>query len=156
MSRARAGATSSSCRSGTFAAEVARVFVAELITDLPAEPVVVNLNVPNLELADIAGWELTEVGLEPPRAISEATLIPTADPDVFGVAMEWGQKQELPAHTDGGAIELDLVTVSYLSRLQAEPRAELLKPEAALDAARRPRALTSTTVGVGLTSRSGR
>lgn len=116
------------------AAEVARVFVAELVSDLPTEPVVVNLNVPNLELGEIAGWEMTEVGLEPPRAIAEAALVPTDDPDRFGVAMGWGDKLDLPAHTDGGAIERDLVTVSYLTRLVAEERPELAKSEAALDA----------------------
>ncbi len=116
------------------AAEVARVFVAELVGDLPAEPVVVNLNVPNLELGEIAGWEMTEVGLEPPRAIAQAELVPTDDPDRFGVTMGWGDKVDLPAHTDGGAIERDLVTVSYLTRLAAEERPELAKSEAALDA----------------------
>lgn len=116
------------------AAEVARVFVAELVGDLPAEPVVVNLNVPNLELGEIAGWEMTEVGLEPPRAIEQAALVPTDDPDRFGVKMGWGEKVDLPAHTDGGAIERDLVTVSYLTRLVAEERPELAKSEAALDA----------------------
>lgn len=116
------------------AAEVARVFVAELVGDLPSEPVVVNLNVPNLELGEIAGWEMTEVGLEPPRAIEQAELVPTDDPDRFGVKMGWGDKVDLPAHTDGGAIERDLVTVSYLTRLAAEERPELAKSEAALDA----------------------
>jgi 5'-nucleotidase len=116
------------------AAEVARVFVAELVADLPAEPVVVNINVPNLELTDIRGWELTEVGIEPPRALAKAELVATDEADVYGVAMEWGDKEDLPPHTDGGAIELDLVTVTYLSRLQAVDRPDLAKPEAALDA----------------------
>ena len=39
--------------------------------------------------------------------------------------MEWGDAVELPPETDGGAIERDEVTVSYLSRLVAEPRADL-------------------------------
>jgi 5'-nucleotidase len=116
------------------AAEVARVFVAELITDLPAEPVVVNLNVPNLELDEIAGWEYTQVGVEPPRSLTVAQLVPTADPDRFDVAVAYGEAADLPAHTDGGAIERDLVTVTYLSRLTAQPRTELGKSEAALDA----------------------
>ena len=116
------------------AAEVARVFVAELVSDPPGEAVVVNLNVPNLEMGEIRGWEMTEVGLEPPRAIEKAELLPTGDPDRFGVAMTYGDKIDLPAHTDGGAIERDLVTVSYLTRLLAEERPELAKSEAALDA----------------------
>ena len=41
---------------------------------------------------------------------------------VFAVRMEWGDEVELPPETDGGAIERDEVTVTYLSRLVAEPR----------------------------------
>ena len=116
------------------AAEVARVFVAELIADLPAEPVVVNLNVPNRELDEIDGWELTEVGLEPPRSLTSALLVPTTDPDRFDVEVTYGDPVELPAHTDGGAIEAGLVTVTYLTRLASEHRTDLAKSEAALDA----------------------
>ena len=115
------------------AAEVAKVFVAGLIADPPRSPVVVNLNVPNLELADIAGWELTEVGLMPPRSMASGRLVETDDPDRFNVQITWGEKLDLPEHTDGGAIERDLVTVSYLTRLEAEHRSDLVKPEAALD-----------------------
>jgi 5'-nucleotidase len=116
------------------AAEVARLFVAELVADLPAEPVVVNLNVPNREFDEIEGWELTAVGLEPPRSLSSAVLAPTDDPDRFDVQVTYGDPIELPAHTDGGAIESGLITVSYLTRLSAEHRSDLAKSEAALDA----------------------
>ncbi len=115
------------------AAEVARVFVAELIVDLPASPVVVNINVPNRNLADIEGWELTPVGLEPPRSMTKAALVPTDDPDRFDVDVTYGEAVELPAHTDGGAIERGLVTVSYLTRIANETRADLAAPETALD-----------------------
>lgn len=116
------------------AAEVARVFVAALVADLPDEPVVVNLNVPNVELDAIAGWERTEVGLEPPRSLSVAQLVPTADPDRFDVALEYGEPADLPAHTDGGAIERGLVTVTYLTRLTDHHRDDLATSESALDA----------------------
>ena len=115
------------------AAEVARAWVAAMLTDPPESPVVVNLNVPNLELADIAGWEVTQVGLHPPRAMAKGELVATDDPAVFGVELAWGDALELPAHTDGGAIERNLVTVSYLSRIVAEQRPDLAKSEAALD-----------------------
>lgn len=115
------------------AAEVARTFVEGLIADMPKQPVVVNINVPNTELDEIAGWELTSVGLEPPRSMSTAVMTPTDDPDRFGVAMAYGDAVELPAHTDGGAIERGFVTVTYLSRLEAAQRTDLTKPESALD-----------------------
>lgn len=115
------------------AAEVARTFVDGLIADMPKQPVVVNINVPNTELHEIAGWELTSVGLEPPRSMSTAVMTPTDDPTKFGVAMAFGDAVELPAHTDGGAIERGFVTVTYLSRLEAAQRTDLTKPESALD-----------------------
>ena len=114
------------------AAEVARVFIAGLVADPPASPVVVNLNVPNVELADIAGWEIAEVGAEPPRSMALGEMVATDDPDLFGVQMTWGDPVALPEHTDGGAVERDLVAVTYLSRITAEDRDDLSKPEAAL------------------------
>jgi 5'-nucleotidase len=116
------------------AAEVARVFVGGLVAEPPQSPVVVNLNVPNTSIEEIGGWRLAEVGLRPPRAMEAARLVPTGEPDRFDVEITWGDKLDLPAHTDGGAIEHDLVTVSYLSRLQNEARYDLGKAEAALDA----------------------
>jgi hypothetical protein len=76
---------------------------------------------------------MTDVGVRPPRAIESGRLVPTEQPDTFGVQLTWGEAIELPAHTDGGAIERDLITVSYLSRLAAEPRRDLSKAESALD-----------------------
>lgn len=115
------------------AVEVARTFVAGLIADPPASPLVVNLNVPNCALHEIAGWRLAEVGLYPPRAMAAASLVPTDEPDRFDVDIRWGDTLDLPAHTDGGAIERGYVTVSYLSRLQNEARYDVEKAEAALD-----------------------
>lgn len=115
------------------AAEVASVFVGGLIAELPAEPVVANLNVPNVELDQIAGWEIGEVGKVPPRAMAGVDLVPTADPDRFGLDIRWGDLVDLPDHTDGGLIERDRVAVTYLSRLDGEHRADLGKAEAALD-----------------------
>ena len=104
-----------------------KIPLGELVADMPSEPVVVNINVPNVELPEIRGWEMTEVGLEPPRAMSRAELVATDEPDRFGVAITYGQKEDLPPHTDGGAIELDLVTVTYLTRLQAHQRDDLAR-----------------------------
>jgi 5'-nucleotidase len=114
------------------AAEVARVFVAGLIAEPPSSPVVVNLNVPNVELADITGWELAEVGLHPPRSMASGRLVAGDRPERFGVQLTWGPAVELPAGTDGGAVERDLVAVSYLSQITAESRDDLAKPESAL------------------------
>lgn len=120
------------------AAAVARSFVEGLVAEPPSAVVVANVNVPNVELDEIEGWSHTEVGMLPPRAMSSARLVPRDLPDgvsteEFDIKVEWGEPAELPDHTDGGAIERNNVSITYLSKLQAEHRNDLRKAESALD-----------------------
>lgn len=116
------------------AATVASAFVRGFVADPPADVVVANINVPNLPLDEIDGWAITEVGQLPPRAMSNAVLVPrVGEPDEFDVDLSWGDKVDLPDHTDGGTVEQGRVSVSYLSRLEAEHRDDLGAAEAALD-----------------------
>ena len=115
------------------AAAVASAFVRGYAEQPPSDVVIANINVPNLELDDIDGWALTEVGQLPPRAMSKVELIPRADdPDEFDVDIGWGDKIDLPDHTDGGTIEQGRVSVTYLTRLEAEPRSDMGAAETAL------------------------
>lgn len=115
------------------AATVARSFVEGLVAEMPLDPVVANLNVPNVELGEVAGWRRTRVGLLPPRAMTKVDLLERADePGVFDVQMSSGDAIDLPEDTDGGAIERNLVAVTYLSRLVDEPRDDIGKAESAL------------------------
>ena len=117
------------------AAAVASSIVGGLVADMPATPVVVNPNVPNLPLAEIIQWRHTRVGTEPPRRMSSAVLEPKEGHDsTFYVRMAWGDAVDLPADTDGGTIEADVVSVSYLTRLAEERRDDMSTAEAALDA----------------------
>lgn len=101
------------------AAEVASVMVGALLADLPAEPVVLNVNVPNTPVDEIRGWKRTTVGTVPPRAMSSAWMEPMeGHEDAFHVRMSWGDPVELPPDTDGGAVEDGFVSVTYLSRLE--------------------------------------
>jgi len=116
------------------AATVAGEVVAAVLAATLDGPVVVNVNVPNLPLAQITGWRHAAVGLLPPRTVATGHLDPVAGKDgVFAVRMEWGDEVELPPDTDSGAIERDEVTVTYLSRLVAEPRPELGAVDTSLD-----------------------
>ena len=116
------------------AAAVASAFVGGLIADPPQGVVIANINVPNLELDEIAGWSVTEVGQLPPRAMSQVELVQRTDaPEHYDVTVRWGEPTDLPEHTDGGAIERGLVSVSYLTRLQAEARDDLAGAEKALE-----------------------
>ena len=54
------------------AADVASSVVAEVAAARPDVPVVVNVNVPNLPVAEIKGWRYAVVGSAPPRAIASA------------------------------------------------------------------------------------
>ena len=116
------------------AAEVASAFVGGLVVDMPAEPVVVNLNVPNLDIGDIKGWRRGRVGLEPPRRVSSAVLEPMIGHDnAYTVTMQWGDALTLPPDTDGGLVEGGYVSVTYLARLADEVRTDLNSAQAGLD-----------------------
>ena len=118
----------------TAAAAVASAFVGGLVAEPPSDVVIANINVPNLELGDLRGWSVTEVGQLPPRAMSKAALVARPDePDEFDVDVSWGDPIDLPDHTDGGAIERGQVSVTYLTRLQGEPRDDMGTAESALD-----------------------
>lgn len=116
------------------AAEVAAAVVGPLLADLPADPVVVSLNVPNVALDEVRGWRHARVGLEPPRRIAQAVLeAKEGYESTFHVRMSWADALDLPPDTDGGVIEHDEVAVTYLSRLVADDRPDLAACEAALD-----------------------
>jgi 5'-nucleotidase len=116
------------------AAEVASVVVGEVLAAEPAEPVVVNINVPNLPIEEIKGWRHATVGATPPRALASAHLDPIHGQEgCFSIRMELGDTIVAPPETDSGAIERDEVTVTYLSRLHAIPQPELAAVDRVLD-----------------------
>jgi 5'-nucleotidase len=100
------------------AATVASAVVGALASEPSGTPVVANVNVPNLAVADMAGWRHTTVGRIPPRVIADASLVPkVGHPGSFRVAMKWGDTVSLPEGTDGGAIERNEVSVTLLGTL---------------------------------------
>jgi 5'/3'-nucleotidase len=100
------------------AAEVASVVVGAIAARPPHGAVLVNLNVPNLRVKEMAGWQHTSIGRIPPRVISKVTLEPRiGHPGTYKVAMTWGDAVSLPEGTDGGAVERDLVSVTLLGHL---------------------------------------
>jgi 5'-nucleotidase len=104
------------------AAAVASAVVGALAASVSAAParvpLLVNLNVPNLPLELVEGWERTSVGRVPPRIISEARLEPQEGrTGAFKVVMEWGDAVALPEGTDGGAVERNRVSLTLLGHL---------------------------------------
>jgi len=115
------------------AAEVASHVVAGLIAAPPAEPIVVNVNVPNLPFANIKGWRRTRVGHEPPRAMVSAKMeLQEGYSNSFDIKMSWGEPLSLPIDTDGGAVAAGEVSLTYISKLEAYDIAGETGAEAAL------------------------
>jgi 5'-nucleotidase len=116
------------------AAEVGARVARTMLADLPTDPIVVNVNVPNRPLDKLAGWRRTEVALMPPRALAGAELIPKVGHDgTFDVHMKWGDPLLLPADTDSGAVEAGYVAITALCRMTDDDTVDLARVTAALD-----------------------
>ncbi len=117
------------------AADVAARVAQAMLADLPDDPIVVNVNVPNRPLDELEGYRRTEVALLPPRTLASAEMIPMAGHDgAFEVRMEWGDPLVLPEHTDSGAVEAGYVAITALSRLLDDPTVSLEHVTKALEA----------------------
>lgn len=117
------------------AGEIGRVVVQALVDDMPAEPVVVNVNAPDVPLEEITTWKFGVVGNQPPRSMAGATLEPVPGHDgAFHVNMAWGDTVVLDPETDGGIVERGGVAVTYLTRLVHEDRDDIPGVTAALGA----------------------
>jgi 5'-nucleotidase len=116
------------------AAEVGHRVARALLADLPQDPVVINVNVPNLPVGELVGWRRVEVAALPPRTLASADLLPKAGhAGAFDVQMHWGDPLVLPEDTDSGALEAGFVAVTALSRLLDDPTVDLGAVGAALD-----------------------
>ena len=116
------------------AARVGATVVASVLERPTEDPFVVNVNVPNVPIDEIAGWRHATVAMLPPRTVASGRLHAIDGREgAFSVEMVWGDAVELPAHTDGGAVERGVVAVSYLSRLEHEERSDLATVAERLD-----------------------
>lgn len=108
------------------AATVASAVVGGLMKSPPSEPAVINVNVPNVDLDEIAGWRHAEIGQRPPRSVATVAKTPVpGHEDLFSISMDWGDAAELPVETDGGAVEHNEVAITHLSALQHVDRPDL-------------------------------
>ncbi len=116
------------------AATVAKVVAQSLVDDMPVEPVVVNINTPDLALERLGTWRFAEIGQAPPRSMSDATLKPIpGHEDAFTVEMSWGDAVELAPETDGGIIERGDVAITYITRFVHHDRPDLGSISKSLD-----------------------
>lgn len=104
------------------AAIVAQSVVRGLVANHPEEPVLINVNVPNMPVNEIKGWRRTNVGRFPPRSVTSARLVPKEGYEgSFTLDLAYGGPVPLPAHTDGGAVENGEVSITYLGRFDDVP-----------------------------------
>jgi 5'-nucleotidase len=116
------------------AAAAADAVVGALLASPPEAPVVVNINVPNVDLDQVRGWRYTSVGRVPPRTVEAVQLQPKQGHEgAFHVRMRWGEAVVLPPETDGGAVGRDYIAVSYLSAINAEHSPDIVATAGALD-----------------------
>jgi 5'-nucleotidase len=117
------------------AAEVgARVAAVLLARPAGGDPPVLNVNVPNLPLDQVAGWRRTEVATLPPRALVQAELVAQAGHEgAYDVNMQWGDPVDLPVDTDSGAVEAGYVSITALSRIADHRADDLADVTAALE-----------------------
>lgn len=104
------------------AAEVAAQVTSAVAEHPPATARVLNVNVPNRELADIDGWRVTRLAPEPPRSFGSARLEPNeGHQGSYTVRFDWTQVHDEPADTDAGAVARGQVSLSWISTLHHEP-----------------------------------
>lgn len=116
------------------AAAVGARVVGALVSNMPKEPLVANINVPNRLLSDMAGWRSTDIATVPERAMSAVTLEPKAGHSgSFRVRMHWGRPVSLPPQSDGGAIQRGMVSVTMLAPVSAAAPASAPSVCSALD-----------------------
>lgn len=111
------------------AAVVARRVAENLVTALPSDPVVINVNVPNRTLGTIDGVRRTRIARESHRDGTRVSLEPHADSsDAFNATFAWGPPLDMPIETDVGAVNAGLVSISsvgYLCARDLESGSEL-------------------------------
>ncbi|MBJ30390.1 MAG: 5'/3'-nucleotidase SurE [Acidimicrobiaceae bacterium] len=100
------------------AATVGRAVAAAVVADMPKTASVVNVNVPNVPLGEVAGWRHTVTGSAPPRSLTTAEMVPKeGHMGSYEVRVHWGEPGDLPEDSDGGAVMAGHVSLTWLNRL---------------------------------------
>lgn len=100
------------------AAGVARRVAASLAVDLPDDPVVINVNVPNRPLHEIQGVCRTRVARESHRDGTRVVLEAHEErSEVFQANFAWGPPLEMPLDSDVGAVNAGMISISAVGFL---------------------------------------
>lgn len=103
------------------AAEIAALCVGAMLKQPRPIAGVLNVNVPDLELDQINGFEWTEVGTTPPRSMNDVKLTPKpGHKGSYSVSFGYGEAVDLPPGTDTAAIVANKVSLTWLGRIMAQ------------------------------------
>ncbi len=102
------------------AATIAAAAAKSLLDSPMAAPGVLNLNVPDKPLAEIATWAWTTVAEAPPKESAAAELVPAGGhSNSFDVKINWGSKWEAEAGSDVASIADGVLSASWIGYLRA-------------------------------------
>ncbi len=102
------------------AAAIAAEAIDAMLANPSAEPGILNINVPDLPLDEVDGWQWCEVGTEPVRALAQVNLTPKpGHTGSFNVSLDYGEPHQQAVGTDTGAIMENKATLSWLSAITA-------------------------------------
>lgn len=118
------------------AAAIAAVAAKDMLASPPAEAQILNINVPNVDLADVKGVRKTTVGNAPPRKMSTVKLEPKpGHAGSYNIDMNWGEpsKDEVDDTTDVGAVMHGFASVTALGHLMETELADDAGPLVAIE-----------------------
>lgn len=100
------------------AASVAAAAVEHLVANPLDHPGCLNINVPNLDVADMKGWKRTRIGTIPTRTMTTVDVEPKEGHEgTYYLKFNWGPRQEYPDDTDVGAVAAGYVSTTWLSEV---------------------------------------
>lgn len=117
------------------AAAVAAEAVEAIIATPPAEPSVLNINVPDVPLDELKGWEWTQVGQQPPRSMTEVKLTPKpGHTGSYSASFDYGDPVMQTPGLDTAAVSEGKASFTWLSRISALDADPALEHTGAIDA----------------------
>lgn len=116
------------------AAAVAAAAVEHIVANPLDQPGCLNINVPNLDVADMKGWRRTEIGATPTRTMTTVDVEAKEGHDgSYYLRFNWGPRQDYPPHTDVGAVAAGYVSTTWLGEVAPVSFAGSTAVEAAIE-----------------------
>jgi len=116
------------------AAQVAGAVAAGVLANPPATPAAININVDNIDLADLKGWKRAEPISPGLGTGSNIEKVPTADPNRFELKWEWNRPRPDPVPgSDSYAVNEGYAAISWLTDLAEDHAAGTPEVSASLD-----------------------